>query len=242
MLTVCSPLWRSSCLVWVWVSEWLAVWMTDWESECMKVRQIGRQKCHVYEVRTTVVRVLPQHYHPPYNLFPHPLSVAVIIRGKQKQLQLMKIRRLDARRGPEGKYRRRPPPLKRYAGDVLAPVIGLQFHTYKININIYGAIYLSNVSVQNQTDQFITHKTLLISVKLQPRCNLNLTILILQLLILINIFCNNRLHCTWGKLPENTIKTLGVLTEIAHFCNVLSGGAKQKPVESWGGVAHHVQS
>ncbi|MCI4380714.1 hypothetical protein PGIGA_G00243230 [Pangasianodon gigas] len=45
----------------------------------------------------------------------------VIVSGKQKQLQLLRIRQLDERRRPEGKYRRRPPPLKRYAGDVLAP-------------------------------------------------------------------------------------------------------------------------
>ncbi|XP_072536960.1 transmembrane protein 198-like [Salminus brasiliensis] len=45
----------------------------------------------------------------------------VIVSGKQKQVQLMRIREKDARRRPEGTYRRRPPPLKRYAGDVLAP-------------------------------------------------------------------------------------------------------------------------
>ncbi|KAG7332574.1 hypothetical protein KOW79_004408 [Hemibagrus wyckioides] len=45
----------------------------------------------------------------------------VIVSGKQKQLQLLKIRQADTRRLPAGKYRRRPPPLKRYAGDVLAP-------------------------------------------------------------------------------------------------------------------------
>ncbi|KAF7695467.1 transmembrane protein 198-like [Silurus meridionalis] len=45
----------------------------------------------------------------------------VIASGKQKQLQLMKIRQVDAHRRPDGKNRRRPPLLKRYAGDVLAP-------------------------------------------------------------------------------------------------------------------------
>ncbi|XP_030640797.1 transmembrane protein 198-like [Chanos chanos] len=45
----------------------------------------------------------------------------VIFRGRQKQVQLMKIRQRESRRRPEGTYRRRPPPLKRYAGDVLAP-------------------------------------------------------------------------------------------------------------------------
>ncbi|XP_022526717.2 transmembrane protein 198 [Astyanax mexicanus] len=45
----------------------------------------------------------------------------VIVSGKQRQVQLMRIREKDARRRPDGTYRRRPPPLKRYAGDVLAP-------------------------------------------------------------------------------------------------------------------------
>ncbi|XP_076132344.1 transmembrane protein 198-like [Alosa pseudoharengus] len=41
---------------------------------------------------------------------------------RQKQVPLMHIRQKEARRRPQGVYRtRRPPPLKRYAGDTLAP-------------------------------------------------------------------------------------------------------------------------
>lgn len=43
------------------------------------------------------------------------------VTGKQKQLHLMKFRQTNTRQLPAGKYRRRPPLLKRYAGDVLAP-------------------------------------------------------------------------------------------------------------------------
>ncbi|XP_012685199.2 transmembrane protein 198-like [Clupea harengus] len=45
----------------------------------------------------------------------------VCVSHHQKQLPLMQIRQREARRRPQGVYRRRPPPLKRYAGDVLAP-------------------------------------------------------------------------------------------------------------------------
>ncbi|XP_051509737.1 transmembrane protein 198-like isoform X2 [Myxocyprinus asiaticus] len=45
----------------------------------------------------------------------------VAVCGKRKQLNLMRIRQTDERRQTDGTYRRRPPPLKRYAGDVLAP-------------------------------------------------------------------------------------------------------------------------
>uniref|UniRef100_A0A493TY95 Transmembrane protein 198 n=1 Tax=Anas platyrhynchos platyrhynchos TaxID=8840 RepID=A0A493TY95_ANAPP len=46
---------------------------------------------------------------------------------RQKRLQLLRIRQKEAKRRqspapPEGTYRRKPPPVKRYAGDVLAPV------------------------------------------------------------------------------------------------------------------------
>ncbi|XP_068519661.1 transmembrane protein 198-like isoform X1 [Anas acuta] len=45
---------------------------------------------------------------------------------RQKRLQLLRIRQKEAKRRqspapPEGTYRRKPPPVKRYAGDVLAP-------------------------------------------------------------------------------------------------------------------------
>ncbi|KAG9328991.1 hypothetical protein JZ751_008511 [Albula glossodonta] len=46
-------------------------------------------------------------------------------RGRQKRVQLMRIRQKDARKrqqstGQEGTYRRKPAPVKRYAGDLLA--------------------------------------------------------------------------------------------------------------------------
>ncbi|KAJ8412128.1 hypothetical protein AAFF_G00143950 [Aldrovandia affinis] len=50
----------------------------------------------------------------------------VIISRRQKRVQLMQIRQKDARKrqqsqGAEGTYRRKPAPVKRYAGDLLAP-------------------------------------------------------------------------------------------------------------------------
>lgn len=45
----------------------------------------------------------------------------VSVTGKQKQLDLTRIRRTHERRQPEGTCRRRPPVLQRYTGDVLAP-------------------------------------------------------------------------------------------------------------------------
>ncbi|KAJ8258155.1 hypothetical protein GJAV_G00193760 [Gymnothorax javanicus] len=50
----------------------------------------------------------------------------VIVSRRQKRVQLMKIRHRDAKKrqpgaGQEGVYRRKPVPIKRYAGDVLAP-------------------------------------------------------------------------------------------------------------------------
>ncbi|XP_075593708.1 transmembrane protein 198-like isoform X1 [Balearica regulorum gibbericeps] len=50
----------------------------------------------------------------------------VILSRRQKRLQLLRIRQKEAKRRqslapPEGTYRRKPPPVKRYAGDVLAP-------------------------------------------------------------------------------------------------------------------------
>ncbi|KAG9353425.1 hypothetical protein JZ751_018021 [Albula glossodonta] len=50
----------------------------------------------------------------------------VIISRRQKRVQLMRIRQKDARKrqqstGQEGTYRRKPAPVKRYAGDLLAP-------------------------------------------------------------------------------------------------------------------------
>lgn len=48
----------------------------------------------------------------------------VPVSGRQRQVQLMRIRQRDAQRRPQlGTYRHRKPLiLKRYAGDVLAPV------------------------------------------------------------------------------------------------------------------------
>ncbi|XP_035239362.1 transmembrane protein 198-like isoform X1 [Anguilla anguilla] len=50
----------------------------------------------------------------------------VIVSRRQKRVQLMRIRQRDAKKrqqagGQEGVYRRKPTPIKRYAGDVLAP-------------------------------------------------------------------------------------------------------------------------
>ncbi|XP_023853238.2 transmembrane protein 198-like [Salvelinus sp. IW2-2015] len=50
----------------------------------------------------------------------------VIISRRQKRVQLMRIRQKDVKKrqqnsGQEGTYRRKPPPVKRYAGDLLAP-------------------------------------------------------------------------------------------------------------------------
>ncbi|MBN3297639.1 transmembrane protein 198 [Amia ocellicauda] len=50
----------------------------------------------------------------------------VIISRRQKRVQLMRIRQKDAKKrqqsgAQEGTYRRKPTPVKRYAGDVLAP-------------------------------------------------------------------------------------------------------------------------
>ncbi|XP_007229703.2 transmembrane protein 198 isoform X1 [Astyanax mexicanus] len=50
----------------------------------------------------------------------------VIISRRQKRVQLMRIRQKDAKKlqlsgGQEGTYRRKPTPVKRYAGDLLAP-------------------------------------------------------------------------------------------------------------------------
>lgn len=54
-------------------------------------------------------------------------SLLVIINRRQKRLQLMRIRQKDVKKlqlspGQEGTYRRKPTPVKRYAGDLLAPV------------------------------------------------------------------------------------------------------------------------
>uniref|UniRef100_A0A4W6F2J4 Transmembrane protein 198 n=1 Tax=Lates calcarifer TaxID=8187 RepID=A0A4W6F2J4_LATCA len=50
----------------------------------------------------------------------------VVISRRQKRVQLMRIREKDAKKrqqagGQEGTYRRKPTPVKRYAGDLLAP-------------------------------------------------------------------------------------------------------------------------
>lgn len=55
------------------------------------------------------------------------LSLAVVISRRQKRVQLMRIREKDAKKrqqagGQEGTYRRKATPVKRYAGDLLAPV------------------------------------------------------------------------------------------------------------------------
>ncbi len=57
----------------------------------------------------------------PFNL------LIVVISRRQKRVQLMRIREKDAKKrqqagGQEGTYRRKPTPVKRYAGDLLAPV------------------------------------------------------------------------------------------------------------------------
>lgn len=56
-----------------------------------------------------------------------PLLLIVVISRRQKRVQLMRIREKDAKKrqqagGQEGTYRRKPTPVKRYAGDLLAPV------------------------------------------------------------------------------------------------------------------------
>uniref|UniRef100_A0A8C9TMF4 Transmembrane protein 198 n=1 Tax=Scleropages formosus TaxID=113540 RepID=A0A8C9TMF4_SCLFO len=56
----------------------------------------------------------------------------VIINRRQKRVQLMRIREKEAKKreqsgGQEGTYRRKPAPVKRYAGDLLAPVRRLLF-------------------------------------------------------------------------------------------------------------------
>lgn len=53
--------------------------------------------------------------------------LVVVISRRQKRVQLMRIREKDAKKrqqagGQEGTYRRKPTPVKRYAGDLLAPV------------------------------------------------------------------------------------------------------------------------
>lgn len=145
---------------------------------------------------------------PHLNLFPHPLFRAVIASGKQKQLQLMKIRQVDARRRPEGKYRRRPPLLKRYTGDVLAPVISIQFHTCRINMFLsMEQFILSNTAV---------HKQIWSIYKLQshPHIYQSPAKMYLNLAHITNtnpnLFCNYglRLTCSQksvGKLPEHTM-------------------------------------
>lgn len=55
------------------------------------------------------------------------LLFVVVISRRQKRVQLMRIREKDAKKrqqagGQEGTYRRKPTPVKRYAGDLLAPV------------------------------------------------------------------------------------------------------------------------
>lgn len=55
------------------------------------------------------------------------LLLIVVISRRQKRVQLMRIREKDAKKrqqagGQEGTYRRKPTPVKRYAGDLLAPV------------------------------------------------------------------------------------------------------------------------
>lgn len=55
------------------------------------------------------------------------LHLIVVISRRQKRVQLMRIREKDAKKrqqagGQEGTYRRKPTPVKRYAGDLLAPV------------------------------------------------------------------------------------------------------------------------
>ena len=54
-------------------------------------------------------------------------ALVVILSRRQKRVQLMRIREKDARKrqqagGQEGTYRRKATPVKRYAGDLLAPV------------------------------------------------------------------------------------------------------------------------
>ncbi|XP_028850790.1 transmembrane protein 198-like isoform X2 [Denticeps clupeoides] len=57
-----------------------------------------------------------------WRLTAHGVShTQVIVSRRQKQVPLMRIRQRELRRPAEGMYRQRPPPLKRYAGDVLAP-------------------------------------------------------------------------------------------------------------------------
>uniref|UniRef100_A0A8B9UTU5 Transmembrane protein 198 n=1 Tax=Anas zonorhyncha TaxID=75864 RepID=A0A8B9UTU5_9AVES len=56
-----------------------------------------------------------------------PPPCSATLSRRQKRLQLLRIRQKEAKRRqspapPEGTYRRKPPPVKRYAGDVLAPV------------------------------------------------------------------------------------------------------------------------
>lgn len=112
-LNICSPLWK------IWLTDWL----TDKQTRSMRSSLLWRVFLHSITAHL--------------NLFLYPLSVAVIVSGKQKHLQLLKIRQADTRRLPAGKYRRRPPPLKRYAGDVLAPVISIQFHTHRNVFNLW---------------------------------------------------------------------------------------------------------
>lgn len=55
------------------------------------------------------------------------LILTVVISRRQKRVQLMRIREKDAKKrqqagGQDGTYRRKPTPVKRYAGDLLAPV------------------------------------------------------------------------------------------------------------------------
>lgn len=55
------------------------------------------------------------------------LPLAVVISRRQKRVQLMRIREKDGKKrqqagGQEGTYRRKATPVKRYAGDLLAPV------------------------------------------------------------------------------------------------------------------------
>lgn len=60
-----------------------------------------------------------------------PSLLPVVISRRQKRVQLMRIREKDTKKrqqagGQEGTYRRKATPVKRYAGDLLAPVSGTQ--------------------------------------------------------------------------------------------------------------------
>nr|XP_046193423.1 transmembrane protein 198-like [Oncorhynchus gorbuscha]XP_046193429.1 transmembrane protein 198-like [Oncorhynchus gorbuscha] len=73
--------------------------------------------------------------------------------GRQRQVQLMRIRQRDAQRRPQlGTYRHRKPPiLKRYAGDVLAPSYIQSLRDRQMGTGSSSSSIISNSTVNHTT-------------------------------------------------------------------------------------------